>query len=392
MFSPNLVVKGALVCDTQPFAPAVLTSIDDNSQGQVLWGGYSNPQPAANGVPYLNLDAASSNVISNLRICFADVGVTTPVPARELDVWDCQFYQCNIAIANQVWGFGARDILHNVLFANCGAAIGASNNSVEIDAAHVTADVASFWAAPSPPYKIALTNSIILGTLGGSSIAFTQNVALNPSRAVFQSAALGNYYLAAGGALHQTGTASISPRLAAEFTHKTTCAPVALAPYLQISGDLTLSPQVSRYTSGAPDLGYWYDALDFTVGHLTVAGGTVQVLPGTAIAVRNEYVPALDSFTQTGFKVQQGSAFVSHGTPNQPIVFTTARLVQETPGTDYAQIQVQENSLWGVRTFVPDYEPDGAGSPAPTLDFRFCNFYLPPQDYHFWSGYGNPVK
>jgi len=43
-------------------------------------------------------------------------------------------------------------------------------------AEHVTADVTSFWAAPSPPYKVALTNSIILGTLGDSTIAVTIHV------------------------------------------------------------------------------------------------------------------------------------------------------------------------------------------------------------------------
>ena len=382
----GLVVKGALVCDTQPYSPAILTSIDDNSQGVALWGSSANPQPAANGVPYLNLDAASSNVISNLRICFADIGVTTPVLPRELDVWDCQFYQCNIAIANQVWGFGARDILHNVLFANCGAAIGASTNSVEIMAEHVTADVTSFWAAPSPPYKVALTNSIILGTLGDSTIAFAQYVALNPSLTNFQSAAQGNYYLAPGSSFHQAGTASISPTLATEFSQKSTYAPVTLAPYMQVSGDMTLSPQVPRYTSGPPDLGYWYDALDFTAGAFTIAGGTVRVLPGTAIAVRNEYVPAFNKFTMVGFWVEQGSAFISHGTPLKPNVFTATKLVQEAPATDFSQYQISQDLSFGVMSFVPDFEPNDVGSPAPTLDFRFCNFYLPPQDYHFWSG------
>jgi hypothetical protein len=53
-----------------------------------------------------------------------------------------------------------------------------------------------------------------------------------------------------------------------------------------------LSAQASRYTNGAPDIGYYYDALDYTVASLTVSGGNVTVLPGTAIATRNEYIPA----------------------------------------------------------------------------------------------------
>jgi hypothetical protein len=80
-----------------------------------------------------------------------------------LDVWDCQFFDCNYAIANLVPTFGSVDFLHNVLFAHCGAAVGASTNSIEVEAEHVTADVADFWIAGATPFKIGLTNSIIRG-------------------------------------------------------------------------------------------------------------------------------------------------------------------------------------------------------------------------------------
>ena len=123
------------------------------------------------------------------------------------------------------------------------------------------------------------------------------------------------------------------------------------------------------------------------MAELTVAGGTVQVLPGTAIAVRNEYVPGYNLCTLTGFRVQEGSAWVSHGKPNQPIVYTSTKLVQETPASEFSGFLYESNTTWSVRTFVPDFEPDVVGSSAPTLDFRFCNFYLPSQDFHFWAGY-----
>jgi hypothetical protein len=44
--------------------------------------GDSPQQTAANGVPYLNLDEASSNVISNLRICLK--GQTVDLPQEGL--------------------------------------------------------------------------------------------------------------------------------------------------------------------------------------------------------------------------------------------------------------------------------------------------------------------
>ena len=50
---------------------------------------------------------------------------------------------------------------------------------------------------------------------------------------------------------------------------------------MTISGQLTLFPQAVRYTGGAPDLGYAYDPLDYTIADMVVqGGGTIVVLPG----------------------------------------------------------------------------------------------------------------
>ena len=388
----SLVVKGSLICDTQPYYPAILTSADDDSQGQWLWwwsSGY--PQPVANGAPYLDLTLAQSNSIHDLRICFADIGITIPASSGRLDVWDCQFVQCTTAITNAVCDSGAVASLHNVLFAQCGTAIAATTNSTEIQGEHVTADVNAFLTAQSPAYKIALTNSIILGALGDASTVITQNVSLNPPATVFQKAGYGNYYLAPGSPCQGAGTTNISARLSSELQHKTTCPPMALPAFMQLSGEMTLLPQARRYTGAAPDIGFWYDALDYSVGNVTVAGGKVTVEPGTAIAVRNEYLPASDSWTSVGFYVKQGSAFISHGTPTRPNIFTAEKMVQETPEADFAALQVMINDLagfWyaGIVSFIPDYEPVDDTTPAPILDFRFSQFFLPSADYHLWSG------
>ena len=51
----SLVVKGALVCETEPYYPAILTSVDDDSQGEYLWwASTGDPQTATNGAAYLN--------------------------------------------------------------------------------------------------------------------------------------------------------------------------------------------------------------------------------------------------------------------------------------------------------------------------------------------------
>jgi hypothetical protein len=392
----SLVVKGALVCETEPYNPAILTSVDDDSQGEwVSSVSTGDPQTASNGAAYLNLDAAAGNILSNLRICYADQGVTTPVTAGALDVWDCQFFDCNYAIANLVPAFGSVDFLHNVLFAHCAAAVAASTNSIEIEAEHVTADVEDFWVAGATPYKIGLTNSIIRGNFGNGAITINEKSAINPSGRVFQRAEQGGYYLAADSALRGSGTTNVSPKLLAEFGRKTTRRPFSFPALFQTGGEMTLFPQAPRYTSGPPDIGYWYDALDYTVAVLQLTGGSLTVLPGTAIGIRNDYIRSDDSWSTYGFYVNQGGSITSHGAPDKPDIFAAAVLVQEEPNVNFAECLVEYYlylyeiygvSEWhpGILSFVTDFEP---GDPtSPSLDFRFSDFYLPADDLHFGSG------
>ena len=374
-----------LTCKTEPYNPAILTSIDDDAAGEVLGFSSGDPQTAANGTPYLDMTYSQSNSISNLRVCFADWGVTTPLASRKLNVWDSQFVECNYGLVNLVAGTGADDSLHNVLFAACGAAVGASSNSVAIDGEQVTADVSNFCLANITPSSIALTNSIVWGSSITASTLSTINVASNPDGTNFVSEGYGGYYLAANSPLHHSGTSGISSRLQTELQNKTTYAPVSIAAYTQVSGNLTLSPQATRYTNGAPDIGYYYDALDYSVANLTLSGN-VTVLPGTAIAVRNDYIPAYDYYTVEGIVVQQGAAFISHGTPTKPNIFTAEKMVQEFPETDFSGYQYYSQISFGTIAFITDYELNYNNSRAPLLDFDFSKFFLPPNDYHIWSG------
>jgi hypothetical protein len=395
---PSLIIKGGLTCKGEPYNPSILTSINDDAVGAWIHSSSGQPQPAATGSPFLDLYYAQSNSISNLRVCFADWGVTIPNASRKLDVWDCQFVRCNYGIVNLVDGSGAKDSLHNVLFAACGmgTAVGAWSPSVTIEGEQVTADVGDFCQADYTPSRIALTNSIIRENSLSASNLSTNHVAFNPNSTNFVSEGYGHYYLAAKSPLHSAGTTNISSRLKTEFQNKTTSSPVPIAAFTQITGNMTLSPQAPRYTNGAPDLGYYYDALDYTVANLTLSGGNITVLPGTAIAVRNEYIPNCYyasnggsygdcNYTVEGFVMQQGSSFVSHGTPTKPNIFTAEKMVQEFPETVWSSYQYYTFEWWfGAITFVPDFELGDAV--APTLDFRFSKFYLPPNDYHIWAG------
>ncbi len=390
----SLIIKGSLTCDTEPYYPATFTSVEDHSFGLFPWDfwdmfGMDHDLPpqtfAADTLPWLDLTASTCCHVSNLRFCFANQAIVTSALARQLDAWDCQFVNCNCGIVNPA--ANSTNHLHNVLFANCGAAIGGAGS---IDGEQVTADVTHFCLPGSTPNRIALTNSIVWGNALAASSLSTINTAFNPDRTNFRVSAQGNYYLAADSPLRHAGTASISQELQNLLRQKTTAAPINLPALMEISGTMTFGPQAARYTGGAPDLGYYYDALDYSIGDVSLLpGAQVTLLPGTVLAVRNEYVPQrYDQWTLWGFLLEEASSLVSHGTPQQPNVFTTTKLVQEEPNPDFGQALWDEGLGFHCITFIPDCEPasDGTPNPAPALDLRFCKLYLPLNAYHLWGG------
>jgi len=370
----TLQVLGSLHCQTEAYNLAELTSVDDDASGEFIYwassgplsyyGGYPEPMPT--GAPYLDLSALTNATLDNCRIAYADEGVATPSGGR-LDVWDGQFLQCNSSVLNQAGGTNA---FHNVLFAGCGDAVRATTTNFAITAEHVTADVTHFWDATNSTPSVCLTNSIVLGGLGAASM---QNTFVKPSPTNFQATGVGNYYLAANSPLHNAGSMNISPRLLSEFQKKTTYPPMSVPAMMQLSGNMLLCPQAPRYTNGAPDIGYFYDALDYTVADMVLTGGTLTVAPGTAVGIRMEYY--------IGFDLQNNSTFVSQGTPNKPNVFVDVQSVQE------------QFAFPAFAAFVPDFFPDASSNSAPpTLNFRFSRFYMNYMGvyfvpaYHFWSG------
>jgi trimeric autotransporter adhesin len=374
---PTLQVLGSLNCKTGPYNLGVLTSVDDDSEGEIsqdssgpYWTG-NYPEPFPTGVPFLDLTGATNTCISNLRFAYADQGVATPAGGR-LDVWDCQFVTNNSAVMNLA---GGTDSFHNVLFSGCGTAVTGSTNSFSIEAEQMTACVTNFWTASNgAPVTVSLTNSIILGTLG--TLANSVDVSVNPSSTNFEASDAGSYYLSCNSPLHASGTTAISERLLNEFQNKTTYAPLAFPPAMQMNGTMTLFPRVPRYTSGPPDIGYLYDAVDYLVADMALYGGSVTIEPGTVVGSYVTTSSTNQNYGAIGFDMQNGSSFTSLAMPNKPNVFTDVQTVQE--GFEWP----------AVASFVPDYFPGNGNIDAPpTLNFRFSDFYL---DYCGWVNYFPP--
>ncbi len=146
-----------------------------------------------------------------------------------------------------------------------------------------------------------------------------------------------------------------------------------------------------RYTNGAPDIGYYYGVLDYTIANLFVAGGSVNVLPGTAIGIRNDFITNSSGPVETlaGFYVYQGGSITSHGTPNKPNVFVYADLVQEMPNTNAALV-TDENTIGlypaapSILSFLSGFELGDSAPPTSRLSLfqsficrqQICNFAL----------------
>jgi hypothetical protein len=130
----TLQVMGSLNCQNTPYYPAVLTSMDDDSEGAHIYYSTGNPQPVITGIPYLDLSSAGNVSLNNLRFDYADMAVAAPFGGR-VDLWDCQFYDCDSALVNEGGGV---DSLHNVLAAWCGDVVNAGTNGFELEAEQLT--------------------------------------------------------------------------------------------------------------------------------------------------------------------------------------------------------------------------------------------------------------
>jgi len=124
----NLAIMGKLVCQAEdPLSPVFFTSADDDAVGSRIWFSSGQPQTATNGCPLVDLSCAQDipPALSNLRFRYADQAIATPAGPRHLSLWDCQFLQCNAAVAANA---DTAVAFHNVLMSGCGAAVAAATN------------------------------------------------------------------------------------------------------------------------------------------------------------------------------------------------------------------------------------------------------------------------
>ncbi len=375
-----------IVCKTAPYSPAIFCHGDNDDYG--YYGAEENwtSDPYGQGLSLAG-NTATPVVLKNLRFLSLTSGVSFDGNAT-FKLYDCQFADCETALAQTVPT--AAIGIYNALFCedtNVFHWLGGSGNNPNITFQNVTADDCTRFAygLPSPPTGTWIgKNSLLVATHEAGTVPTgldtTCSVVASPATGVFVTGSDGSHYLPEQSSYRACGTTNIDLEMYHSLTNKTTHPPVTLPWFMKISGSLTFSPQAIRYVPGdLPDRGYYYDALDYTVTGMQVTGGSITVLPGTAIGLRYDWY--------CGFDLWEGSSFSSHGLPNRPVTFAPASAVQEGPFPYFSGRGFQIS-------FMLDYWPyedlNPAGNPPPTLDFRFSNLYLNSgNSHHFWGGMPN---
>lgn len=408
--SARIRFSGPVVCKTGPYRPAIFTAEDDNTVGEPIGTIYAPVGYYSCGT---SRDAALSfyppSNLSHLRMSYLRNAIVSGGGSPSVTYSNCQFVNCLNGIG--MTSAGSLN-LRNVLFSNVLTNFNdlGYSGSVYLNAQQVTFDAADcvvtrYGGAVNMNMKNCVFASVGLknpssqssyvlwsGDYNGfynspnSSFGTTQ---ISSSSIPFQTSDGGKHYLTANSNFRGAGTTSIDSALLTSLKSRTTQPPIAFPAFMEVSGELTLFPQVPRYGSGPPDLGYHYDPIDFTVAGLVSSGATITVKPGTVVATRQE--PILLDVTEdgeiwtwsvVGIWLDGSSTFVSHGTPTNRNTFVAIRLVQEDlpllPDVDMIEPHSPEFDL-----FVPNaVDADG----TPTLDFRFCDFSVPPFAFHIWSG------
>jgi hypothetical protein len=406
-----LQFNNALTCKTAQYRPAVFTANDDDSVGDLLPSSTHNPS----GTYYANpaIVSGSALTLNNCRFFYAKVAIRcSGGNVMSVTVQHSQFVNCaqGISIISSGSGSGSGSLavqLNNCLMAGVNYCLdfgSGAGRTLSAGFTHCTianATALKGGTVETSPVVITSLNSVFANvgslsvdsyvTIGGDYNGFYSSSLPSfgshnpdpPSSSPFQASGGGNYYLN-GDNFRGKGSAAINGAVLTALKTRTTEPPIAFPRFMLMSGEMTLFPQTPRYVSGNPDLGYHYDALDYTVAAMAVTG-KITVLPGTAIGFRQEtetedWPWSNLARTMVGFDMWAGGAITSHGFPDKPNIFTDAQTVQES-------------SIAPVLCWFPlSYDPIAAsaeGVQAPVLDFRFSQF-SGLEDYwiyYFWGGW-----
>ena len=356
--SAKISMSGALICQTAPYRPAVLTSKDDNTLGEIIPGSTGNPSNS-NGGTYLSISGYPT--YKYLRFSYAGIAIDGGFgTATTGGVWHCQFVRCGTCLLPD----DDDGYLYDVLFSKCGTviALGADN----VKGSHVTADqINTFYASF---HSVTLTNSLLTAVTNlGYGVTLVNSVTNASGNGIYQTVGAGSYYLAAGSTNRNAGTPNLNPALLSDLSRRTTYPPVEIS--TNFTANTTLGPQAQRDTD-TPDLGYHYDPLDYVVSGRTLTNATLTLTNGVALGTYG-------AATSYGIYIRKGGNLVSEGTAD--------RLNQIGR---YNTSQEQATTNWSATTVAHSVKISTDGATKPAGSFRFTGWsLLGGKGYHFFADY-----
>ncbi|MBL9139758.1 MAG: hypothetical protein JNK85_28065 [Verrucomicrobiales bacterium] len=381
-----LKFNNSVTVQSSQYRPVIFTASDDDTLGESAAGLDPNYTGVVSGVyanPALWVYYQSSPVISNARFYYCQEAIRLEGGTGSTGtVSHSQLVNCIKGIVLTGSGSGSGSGLsltaHNNLMVNVQSPLTSYANGAAATLRHCSVDQGTALATATSSSSFTFVNSVLANltqlfsgpaSVSGSYNGFYNAPQFGTSKFVsasspFQAVDSGMHYLAGASTLRAKGTTTVGTTLLNELKTRTTQPPVSFPMLMKVGGTLGLSPQAARYVSGAPDLGFHYDALDYSVGALILEGGALTVLPGTAVGLRNDYI--------AGIVLWKSSSLLSEGTPQKPNVFVASQLVQEGPF-----------EFGGLVSFIPD-----GFEPPPVLHFRFSNLSTLSGNFHFWGGWG----
>ncbi len=305
-----------LVQDTDPYHPAVLTSMEDETVGESIPGNAGFVYQYSCAWPFEFLDG--NHELRNLRISHFYMGVhafTGTITARNV-----QFV--NTMTCFWLEGVGQPLNLYNCLFTDCGWI--AAGDSPQLHAEHITVDncvVLSYAYAPACA-SASLVNSLLVrqqyppeygGTLTTDAV-----VQLGDNTGVFETVEGGGFYLPAESPYRTGASANIDATLQVDLATRTTYAPSVLTG--TVTEDIDLTPTAYADTGS---LGYHYPRIDYLTRDLGLVNASVSLKDGVVVAAGFTTNNSLASIWLSPGR------FISDGSPAFPNRFVRANQVQE---------------------------------------------------------------
>ncbi len=305
--------NGVIEWKTSEFRPAVFTSRNDDTIGQIIDDSTGSPQSGDYAIA-LNVDWLSPELkvgIHDVRFIYSWLAFQVPQDVT-LSAWNMQVVDCVIGV-----GFSGRVELFNLLFSRVGTVLWSFTDDISVTAEFLTVDQGSllYWDNFSTNSQFTLRNTL-LKSVTLPSIPMTQSCVVTAQQSDFAPTGAGAYYLAQNSSLRNTGVTNSLPF---DIRSKTTFAPVVWS-NTAASTPITLLPQAQRDTD-EPDPGYHYSPIDYLACLFTITNAPLTLSNGVVVGCYDE----------TAILLRDKAPVTSCGSPAAPNRFLDYRAVQEQP-------------------------------------------------------------